>query len=41
MPEHRRFKCYVGLDTTKEKLRILLATYRLDTCEKVLRLDGE
>jgi len=40
MPPHRRFKCYVGLDTTKEKLRMLLATYRFGTCAKVLGLDG-
>ena len=36
MPPHRRFKCYVGLDGTKDKLRMLLRHYRFDTCAAVL-----
>lgn len=36
MPLHRRFKCYVGLATTKGKLRELLRAYRWDTCANVL-----
>ena len=36
MPLHRRFKSYVGLDTTADKLRMLLANYRFDTCAAVV-----
>ena len=36
MPLHRRFKSYVGLRTTKRKLRMLLSKYRFDTCAAVL-----
>ena len=36
MPPHRRFKCYVGLAGTKDKLRMLLRHYRFDTCATVL-----
>jgi polysaccharide deacetylase family protein (PEP-CTERM system associated) len=36
MPAHRRFKSYVGLSTTRGKLRALLGAYRFDTCEAVL-----
>lgn len=36
MPIHRRFKSYVGLRTTARKLRMLLETYRFDTCQSVL-----
>jgi len=36
MPPHRRFKCYVGLDSTKDKLRMLLRHYRFDACAAVL-----
>lgn len=36
MPLKRRFKCYVGLDSTKRKLQSLLDTYRFDTCASVL-----
>lgn len=36
MPLKRRFKCYVGLDTTKRKLQSLLDTHRFDTCASVL-----
>jgi polysaccharide deacetylase family protein (PEP-CTERM system associated) len=32
----RRFKCYVGLETTKNKLYMLLTRYRFDTCSAVL-----
>lgn len=38
MPLHRRFKSYVGLRTTKGKLRMLLNRYRFDTCQAVLGL---
>jgi len=37
MPPHRRFKCYVGLDTTERKLRELLSRHRWDTCSRVLQ----
>jgi peptidoglycan-N-acetylglucosamine deacetylase len=36
MPLHRRFKSYVGLDTTADKLRMLLAKYRFAPCASVL-----
>ena len=36
MPPHRRFKCYVGLAGTKDKLCMLLRPYRFDTCAAVL-----
>ena len=36
MPPHRRFKCYVGLAGTKDKLGMLLRHYRFDTCAAVL-----
>jgi polysaccharide deacetylase family protein (PEP-CTERM system associated) len=41
MPLKRRFKCYVGLRSTKEKLAMLLRTYRFDTCAAVLGIDSE
>ena len=37
MPFVRRFKCYVGRKTTREKLRHLLKNYRFGTCLEVLR----
>ncbi len=37
MPMHRKFKCYVGLKRSKEKLKALLRRFRFDTCESVLR----
>ncbi|MEY3025894.1 MAG: hypothetical protein RLZZ238_791 [Planctomycetota bacterium] len=40
MPLHRRFKCYVGLDTTAGKLEHLLRTRRFGTCGDVLRNAG-
>ena len=40
MPLHRRFKSYVGLKTTKGKLRMLLERYRFDTCASVLGLES-
>ena len=40
MPLWRRFKCYVGLRSTRRKLTMLLARYRFDTCATVLRLDA-
>ena len=36
MPLHRRFKSYVGLRTTADKLRMILATYKFDTCAAVV-----
>ncbi len=36
MPLTRRFKCYVGLDTTCDKLRMLLDRFRFNTCAAVL-----
>jgi peptidoglycan-N-acetylglucosamine deacetylase len=36
MPLHRRFKSYVGLNTTAGKLRMLLDRYRFDTCAAVV-----
>ncbi len=39
MPLHRRFKSHVGLDTTKDKLKMLLGRYRFGTCASVLGLD--
>jgi polysaccharide deacetylase family protein (PEP-CTERM system associated) len=39
MPLHRRFKSYVGLRTTRGKLRMLLERYRFDTCAAVLGLE--
>jgi polysaccharide deacetylase family protein (PEP-CTERM system associated) len=36
MPPHRRFKSYVGLATTADKLHMLLASYRFDTCAAVV-----
>ena len=36
MPLHRRFKSYVGLNTTAAKLRMLLAQYQFDTCAAVV-----
>ncbi len=38
MPPHRRFKCYVGLDTSRDKLRMLLRRYKFNTCAAVLGL---
>ena len=35
MPIHRRFKCYVGLDTTAAKFKMLLSNYRFATCAEV------
>ena len=40
MPPHRRFKNYVGLHTTADKLRMLLANYRFDTCAAVVGLNA-
>ena len=39
MPLHRRFKSYVGLKSTKAKLRMLLERYRFDSCASVLGLE--
>jgi polysaccharide deacetylase family protein (PEP-CTERM system associated) len=41
MPLKRRFKCYVGLDSTKGKLQALLAMYAFKPCAAVLGLDKE
>jgi hypothetical protein len=40
MPLKRRFKCYVGLNSTKDKLRMLLSRYRFSTCAAVLGLEN-
>jgi hypothetical protein len=40
MPLKRRFKCYVGLDSTKDKLKMLLSRYRFDSCAAVLGVDS-
>lgn len=39
MPLKRRFKCYVGLNSTLAKLRMLLRRYRFTTCRRVLGLE--
>jgi peptidoglycan-N-acetylglucosamine deacetylase len=39
MPPQRRFKAYVGISSTRDKLRRMLARYRFDTCASVLGLD--
>jgi polysaccharide deacetylase family protein (PEP-CTERM system associated) len=39
MPLKRKFKCYVGLKSTKGKLEHLLDTFRFDTCARVLGID--
>jgi hypothetical protein len=36
MSPHRQFKCYVGLGTTRHKLKTLLTRYRFTTCAEVL-----
>ena len=41
MPPLRRFKCYVGLGGTEEKLRMLLRHYRFDTCAAVVGVDDQ
>jgi peptidoglycan-N-acetylglucosamine deacetylase len=40
MPLHRRFKCYVGLGSTKDKLGMLLSRYQFNTCAHVLGLEA-
>lgn len=40
MPPHRKFKCYVGLSSTKDKLIKMLDRYRFDTCAAVLGIDA-
>lgn len=40
MPLKRRFKCYVGLNTTKGKLQMLLDRYTFDTCAAVLSVEN-
>jgi polysaccharide deacetylase family protein (PEP-CTERM system associated) len=40
MPIKRRFKSYVGLNSTEAKLRMLLDRYRFDTCASALGLQG-
>ncbi|MCI0677120.1 MAG: polysaccharide deacetylase family protein [Phycisphaerales bacterium] len=39
MPLNRRFKCYVGLRTMKDKLSMLLREYRFHTCAATLGLE--
>ena len=36
MSLRRRFKCYVGLETTAGKLNMLLGRYKFDTCSSIL-----
>ena len=38
MPLKRRFKCYVGLGSTKDKLRTLLNEFEFTTCADILNL---
>jgi polysaccharide deacetylase family protein (PEP-CTERM system associated) len=38
MPFSRRFRCYVGLKTTRPKLEMMLRSYRFDTCAAVMGL---
>lgn len=38
MPPHRRFKCYVGLDSTEHKLRSLLGRHKWTTCRNLVGL---
>jgi polysaccharide deacetylase family protein (PEP-CTERM system associated) len=40
MPAYRKFKSYVGLSTTRHKLRSMLARFRFDTCAAVLGLEA-
>jgi len=40
MPPHRKFKAYVGLSTTRGKLRRMLERYRFDTCAAVLGIES-
>lgn len=37
MPLHRKFKSYIGLSTTEQKLRRLLKKFEFTTCENVLK----
>jgi polysaccharide deacetylase family protein (PEP-CTERM system associated) len=39
MGPYRRFKCYVGLKTSRHKLRMLLKEYRFDTCAALLGIE--
>jgi hypothetical protein len=36
MPLHRKFKSYIGLSSTEQKLRNLLEAYSFDTCMNVM-----
>ena len=38
MPAIRKFKCYVGLKTARDKLRWMLDRWRFDSCSEVLRM---
>jgi hypothetical protein len=40
MPVHRRFKCFVGLATTRPKLEKLMREFRFTTCSQVLSRHG-
>ena len=40
MPLKRRFKCYVGLKTTRGKLDLLLSKFQWAACETILGLDS-
>lgn len=39
MPPHRKFKCYVGLSSTKHKMLQMLDHYHFDSCANVLKVD--
>ena len=39
MPLHRKFKCYVGINSTQEKLKMLLGRYAFTTCAGLLGLE--
>ena len=41
MPLKRRFKCYIGLTTTRGKLKMLLKRYRFDTCAQIVGVDED
>ena len=39
MPPHRKFKCYVGLGSTRQKLLNMLERYRFATCASVMGIE--
>ena len=40
MPLNRRFKCYVGIKSTQQKLKMLLNRYAFTTCADLLGLES-